>query len=774
MQRPKLEEVAPNSDQASQHFLNDRSGRPRTNETIRRDSPRMGGLPERQARPATRFSAPVVSHPRVHSPARSMPLVRRPAASSRSVGRPPASGPPAFRSPPEHLHPDLPPPGGHIQETFRDGLAPNRTEGASVLSSAKGSIDITGGTFHAVGGNLVNVHVTLNGSDLPDSIASDSGHVSKKRKTTEVAQVQNTGYIGVARPAASTPHCPQTGDNSSAHLAATTIPVQSINDVYYRCLASKLRGSPLWIPGTNKRLPVKYRRNGLMIGDAGLITDWGFYDSLFNITLPPNDPLAINTDRLPKNFSPLHITPNDIQEYSKFNRDSYLSSASIKNSYQDENPSGLIFESSASEGAILTLPDGSNSEDLGNKKKLLDYLSAHGEEMYRCALIDHGRIFKNGDLRVVTGYDKTTNWGMAAFSNSTAEADSFRLKFRPRDQGSLGRTYSWESSGNAEVKTGPDVRETIALRMGEPSQQEVEYQNQSVFVRTENITLRKDIWNKLLSESGAGNIELDGESDSRSSHLPASAEGSHPSGASGSSSPPTFTPGNYPSGLQSAHSSSTSNTLAVHPSNGINEMLLMLKPSARMAITADEVWISVLTEADSILPPVEHLWKRIMDSFVIQEEDGVVFLEKVATPLTGRQAMASLTSEEWSTFGRLPHLIPSSSRYSPTPQAQSPFEILTEPFICVGDNGGASGDASDLEDELMPILRLAREDQNTKQISVKYTVSPPVEPKSGTSRKVRKHRKLSHIKDAYFTNGFGSRIRDGEGSNTSESNGYGL
>ena len=93
--------------------------------------------------------------------------------------------------------------------------------------------------------------------------------------------------------------------------------------------------------------------------------------------------------------------------------------------------SGLIFESSASEGVILTLPDGSNSEDLGNKKKLHDYLSVHGEEMYRCALNQHRQIIKNGDLCVVIGYDKTMNWGMAAFSNSTGESDSesFHLEF---------------------------------------------------------------------------------------------------------------------------------------------------------------------------------------------------------------------------------------------------------------------------------------------------------------------------------------------------------
>ena len=167
-----------------------------------------------------------------------------------------------------------------------------------------------------------------------------------------------------------------------------------------------------------------------------------------------------------------------------FKQGSHLSSASIKNSYKDDNSSyvvffsmnngleltymhsGLVFECSASEGAILTLPYGSNSEDLGNKKKLQDYLSVHGEEMYRCALNQHGRIINNGDLRVITGYDKTTNWGMAAFSNSSDRTDteSFCLKFRPKDPGVGGRIHSWESSGSAEVKAGPDMRAIVAFR----------------------------------------------------------------------------------------------------------------------------------------------------------------------------------------------------------------------------------------------------------------------------------------------------------------------
>ena len=124
-----------------------------------------------------------------------------------------------------------------------------------------------------------------------------------------------------------------------SHPLQLMITEQSINDVYYRLLSSKKRGSPLWIPGMNKRLPIEYRRQGLGIGDVGVITERGFFDSLFNISLPCDHPLAINSDRLPDNFYPLNITPNDIQEYSEFNQGSFLSSASIKSSYKDDNSS---------------------------------------------------------------------------------------------------------------------------------------------------------------------------------------------------------------------------------------------------------------------------------------------------------------------------------------------------------------------------------------------------------------------------------------------------
>jgi len=76
-----------------------------------------------------------------------------------------------------------------------------------------------------------------------------------------------------------------------------------------------------------------------MICDAGIIGDRGYFDTLFNISLPPDHPLAVNSDELPDNFSPMLLKPRDIIKYSEFKRGSSLSSESIKKLYQNDNSS---------------------------------------------------------------------------------------------------------------------------------------------------------------------------------------------------------------------------------------------------------------------------------------------------------------------------------------------------------------------------------------------------------------------------------------------------
>jgi hypothetical protein len=66
----------------------------------------------------------------------------------------------------------------------------------------------------------------------------------------------------------------------------------------------------------------------------------------------------------------------------------------------------------------------------------------------------------------------------------------------------------------------------------------------------------------------------------------------------------------------------------VHPSTWLHKHLLVKHPNAKMVITQDSDWISVLTDEDSALPKPEILCTRILDSHEVCENDGIVTLER--------------------------------------------------------------------------------------------------------------------------------------------------
>jgi len=160
------------------------------------------------------------------------------------------------------------------------------------------------------------------------------------------------------------------------------------------------------------------------------------------------------------------------------------------------------------------MPVGSNSEDLGNVRIFRQYAARHAENWYRFALGVRGRAAKNGDIRLVTGYDKTKAWGMATFSNSTTQTN---LAFRSKE----GQTYVWDYSGMAEVRAGPDEKETERLQNGDPLQAGELYENQCLFVRSLNVTLQASVWEKLEAH-------LDGQAGNSQYHQTAHVSSSSP------------------------------------------------------------------------------------------------------------------------------------------------------------------------------------------------------------------------------------------------------
>jgi hypothetical protein len=248
---------------------------------------------------------------------------------------------------------------------------------------------------------------------------------------------------------------------------------------------------------------------------------------LFNVCLPAYHP--VNQEGLPEGFSPIspELRPSDIHRDAEFNPNSHLASASVEKSHTENDISyvspfsligeqslihwgcrGLVFESSASEGAILTMPQGADAEDLANIPRFRRYLTANAESWYEYVNDVRGREARNGDVRLVIGCDKASSWGMAAFANSTAQ--DFHLKFKPTGESGSRPTYGWEYSGMVEARAGPMPEETEALRSSDDSGHSGVYRNQCLFVRTLNATLRDDVWQALEFDFETGmDVQLD-------------------------------------------------------------------------------------------------------------------------------------------------------------------------------------------------------------------------------------------------------------------------
>jgi hypothetical protein len=91
------------------------------------------------------------------------------------------------------------------------------------------------------------------------------------------------------------------------------IPIDSETEVsdsenYARFLLAEKHGYPLWLPDSFANLPSDYRDKGVRIGDLGIITSDGGFDFVFNICLPPDDP--VNLNRVPTGFRPLQLDDN--------------------------------------------------------------------------------------------------------------------------------------------------------------------------------------------------------------------------------------------------------------------------------------------------------------------------------------------------------------------------------------------------------------------------------------------------------------------------------
>ncbi|KAF4612514.1 hypothetical protein D9613_012769 [Agrocybe pediades] len=382
------------------------------------------------------------------------------------------------------------------------------------------------------------------------------------------------------------------------------------SNIYFRNLVGKGRGSPLWLPEPSYNMPIEYQREGVSIGDVGVLLASGSFNFFFNIFLPSNHPF--NQGNTPEGFVPLTppLSPVDVQRLREFTFGSYITSESIKIShrqYSDSPMTDLDFESTAKEGAILTLPHGANSEDVVNTIRLRSYISRHIESWYRYIIGVRGCEVRNGDVRVVIGCDKTDSWGMAAFVRS---AETVRLRFQPIGQ---GETYRWEYSGSFDTRTGPDLD---ILRRLQRTGDGTPICNQCVFARTLNANLRKDIWERIAQEVYLElGIDLTGGFDDKDDHSVVL----HSIGSDERTNSDEHSWGIMRTNT-SRQASNVSINMMRHPSNRINDLLWdyihsnlgLLPEDINAVVTEDRDWISVMRPDDTSLPSPDVLYNRIM------------------------------------------------------------------------------------------------------------------------------------------------------------------
>ena len=194
------------------------------------------------------------------------------------------------------------------------------------------------------------------------------------------------------------------------------------------------------------------------------------------------------------------------------------------------------------------MPEGAISEDLENLPRFREYASANVKKWYKYINGHLGCEAKNGDICLVVGCDKATSWGMAALSNTIQHS---QLKFKPVDpQSSSSRScgHTWEYSGVANAKVGPDEGE---IEEGlDDSATPDKYPNQCLFMRTLNVALNDNDWENLNRGISIGCTTDAEHGTGTPSHSPSNRN--PPSNSTQSTS--LTTPGNNGSQQMASHS----------------------------------------------------------------------------------------------------------------------------------------------------------------------------------------------------------------------------
>ena len=170
------------------------------------------------------------------------------------------------------------------------------------------------------------------------------------------------------------------------------------------------------------------------------------------------------------------------------------------------------------------MPDGGSAEDLLNHRLVKKYIARHAESWYRYIRGDRGREVKNGDIRLVIGFDKVSSWGIATFAKNVEER--VRLEFKTIDSDQpASRTHIWNCVDGGSGRVGPKEEEMEGLMVPVSESNSSPIKNQTVFVRTLNFNLKGEAWDDLTCHEIRSSDHSSNNSGSRPSQGPSGPSG---------------------------------------------------------------------------------------------------------------------------------------------------------------------------------------------------------------------------------------------------------
>ncbi|KAF5311135.1 hypothetical protein D9619_008056 [Psilocybe cf. subviscida] len=322
--------------------------------------------------------------------------------------------------------------------------------------------------------------------------------------------------------------------HSGVANASSQAPIPIWPEIYQRQTQKFNMGYALWDPRPDQTVSASsYQRDGLDIGDVGMITSKGNFHYYFNMALQGTD--AKNHGRTPRNFTHFKLSSHDTGATHPPVSSNLLTSVKldldrnrITSPRADETCDELKFSGSTNdchEAVIIYVGGGFQGKalELSTEKKVREWVHAHAYEWYR-HLMSRPNSIVNGDLRVIIGYEKTTYWASATFTRSGAESNAtgnFSLRLKVFDRPHRDSRCVWDHNGAIWPFTsvGAGERNTATvLQEGEGLSR-----NQAIFVKAITVTLSDDEWERLESDLARA-VQISEESHQTGSGTPTSGE----------------------------------------------------------------------------------------------------------------------------------------------------------------------------------------------------------------------------------------------------------